>query len=77
VNAWYGSAVPSQILISQNDVADILSGAAAFYIYGYIEYTDVAEVLHKHRFAYRFEWGDGDISERFRPAGPDSYREYT
>jgi hypothetical protein len=77
INGWYGSAEPSSILVPLADAAAIVDQTSNYFIYGYIEYSDVAGILHKHRFAYKLEWGAGDVSERFRPAGPDTYREYT
>jgi hypothetical protein len=77
IKGWYGSLEPSSILVPQNEVAMILNGTGNYIIFGYIEYSDVAAVTHRHRFAYNFEWGAGDTSERFRPIGPDTYREYT
>jgi hypothetical protein len=77
VNGWYGSVEPSMLLITQEDVAAVLNGTKSFIIYGAIEYSDVAGILHKHRFSYKFEWDGENVSKRFRPVGPDSYREYT
>ncbi len=67
----------ARTLVSVDDTAKILAGATSFFIYGYIEYSDTARKDHKIRFAYNFDWGEGGESIRFRPDGPDSYREYT
>lgn len=82
VNGWLGSvegevSAPIGISMPASDAADILVGRNNYFIFGYIEYEDVASQNHKMRFAYSFDWGQGDMSERFRPAGPDTYREYT
>jgi hypothetical protein len=78
VNGWFGTATPAtEHLIPASDAADILVGRTNYFVFGYIEYDDVASQNHKIRFAYRFDWGPGDASESFRPDGPDTYREYT
>jgi hypothetical protein len=77
VKGWFGSVKATEFPITASDAADILDGRNNCFIFGYIEYDDVVSQNHKMRFAYTFDWGQGDASERFRPAGPDTYREYT
>jgi hypothetical protein len=77
VAGWFGTSNPVEHLIPASDAADILDGRTNYFVFGYVEYNDVASQNHKIRFAYGFDWGPGDASERFRPDGPDTYREYT
>jgi hypothetical protein len=77
VNSWYGSIKPSELKIDGADIREILAGNTELYIYGRIEYTGLGKPPHVHRFAYYLVFEGGDASDRFYPAGPDSYWENT
>jgi hypothetical protein len=75
-NGWYGSVKPNPISIPQQAIAAVLDGSKHSVIFGFIEYDSILGEHHKIRFAFSFEIGPGEKSERYFPVGPDSYWEY-
>ena len=77
VNGWYGSVAPSEVLIDGSEIREIFTGSRECFVWGRFEYSGIAPVPHKLRFAFRMIFDGQGNSSQFYPDGPDSYWENT
>jgi hypothetical protein len=77
VNGNFGSLKAAEIFFDADDIVRLFNNDAEFWIFGDVEYTGTARLIHHHRFALVMIFEGGDQSVRFVPHGPDSYWENT
>jgi hypothetical protein len=64
-------------MLSAEAVALMLDRKKTLINFGFIEYEDFSHNKFRIRFAFTYEFGEGDPSTMYIPVSPDSYWEYT